>query len=172
MNKPEFISEIRNLKNLHPKADFAARTRENLMVFCRANQPVAKIKIGHVFTPIFMRTGALALGSVALLLLGWELILSPLILSKNPVSLNISSIKSEWQLADISPYLNNIFNSDLMAKNVDSALNQLARQDVSMATAQVNIKSEAQSISIDKALPALNNLKNGEVDQMLNELTF
>lgn len=170
MNKKQVISQLNQLKKLRPEAEFSGRLKDYLMAHCQAYKPVKNselIRTRFVFSPIFARNGAIVLGSVLMMFLGWQLLFVPLVLNRIPNSLEVASIQSEWQKADISPYLEEIFNSEVALKDVDSALVQLARYDVAVSNQEV-IQQEAQSINIDNALPIL---EANEVDAMLEQLT-
>lgn len=170
MNKKEVITKLNQLKHLKPEADFSVRFKDYLMAHCEACKPeiLEPVKARFIFSPVFAKTGVVALGSMVMIFLGWQLLFVPLVLNKTPKSLDVSSIQSEWQKADISPYLEEIFTSEVAVQDVDSALTQLAKYDVAVSNKEV-IQREAQSISIDNALPIL---ENNEVDAILNELSY
>lgn len=173
MQKTEIINKIKNLKTIQPDRDFVAQTKNRVLFYAKTYEPIPPLKVSFAFSPIFIKAGAMVLGTALIFVLIWQFLLMPLFSPKTPPGLEVSAIQSEWQLADISPYLKEIFVNDLIGKDVDSALTQLARQENynfnEKATNKEAIKNEAQSIILDRELPILN---GNEIDQLLNELTF
>lgn len=168
MKKSEIISKIESLKALEPSADFRLKSKKNIVAYCATHQHADGFSFKPVFAPIFVKIGASVAGIGLVCVLGWYFILSPLVFPQ-PQSLNVSSINNEWQLNDISPYLEQIFSNDLAVKEVDSALNQLAFKDTLRQGSGVSaIEKEAQSINLDKQLPILN---NQEIDDILRQLS-
>jgi len=173
MQKSDIINKLKNLKTIQPDRDFVVQTKNRLLSYVKTYEPSPPLKMTFAFSPIFIRTGAIVLGTIFVFVLIWQLLLIPLFSPKTPSALEISTIQSEWQLADISPYLKDIFVNDLIGENVDSALTQLARQESynfpKRAINKETIKKEAKSVILDQQLPVLN---NDEIDLLLNELTF
>lgn len=168
MKKSAVISRIKTLKALEPSADFKLRSKSTILAYCATHQHAEQFSPRSVFAPMFLKLGASVASVTMVCVLGWYFILSPLVFPQ-PQSLNISSINNEWQLNDVSPYLEQIFSSDLAAKDVDSALNQLAFQDTLNQGGAANaIEKEAQLINLDEQLPALN---NQEIDDILKQLS-
>ncbi len=169
MKNSELINKIKDLQALEPSADFKLRTRKKIIAYCETHQLETVPAFKFSFTPIFVKIGASVAGIGLVCVLGWYLILSPLFIPQNP-SLNVSSINNEWQLNDISPYLENILSDDFSVNEIDSALNQLAFQDtLRQGSGENAIVEEGQSLSLDEQLPALN---NHEIDYILKQLSF
>ncbi len=168
MKKSAIISKIKDLKALEPSADFRLQSKKNIVAYCATHQHIEKTVFKPVFAPMFLRMGAGVAGITMICVLGWYFVLSPLVFPQ-PQSLNVSTINNEWQLNDISPYLEQIFSNDLAMKEVDSALNNLAFQDTLRQGSGVTaIEKEAQLISLDEQLPVLD---NQEIDDILRQLS-
>lgn len=168
MKKFEIISKIESLKALEPSADFRLQSKKTIMAYCATHQRTEQISFRPIFAPMFIKMGASVMGIAMVCILGWYFVLSPLVFPQ-PQSLNVFNINNEWQLNDISPYLEQIFSNDLAVKEVDSALNQLAYQDtLRQGSGASAIEKEGQSISLDKQLPILN---NQEINDILKQLS-
>ncbi len=168
MKKSAIIPRIKTLKALEPSADFKSRSKNTILAYCATHQHANQFSHKPVFAPIFLKLGAGVTSVATVCILGWYFVLSPLVFPQ-PQSLNVSSINNEWQLNDVSPYLEQIFSTDLAAKDVDSALNQLAFQDTLNQGGATNaIEKEARMINLDEQLPALN---NQEIDDILKQLS-
>jgi len=168
MRNKELINKIKNLQALEPSADFRLQAKKNIVAFCETH-PMAEVPAFRFsFTPMFLKIGASVAGVGLVCVLGWYLVLSPLFLPQNQ-SLNVSSINNEWQLNDISPYLEQILSDNLAVNDVDSALNQLAFQDtLRQGSGESAITEEGQLLSLDEELPVLN---NQEIDDILKQLS-
>jgi len=168
MKKSAIISKIKDLKALEPSADFRLQSKKTIIAYCATHQHTEQFSFKPVFAPMFVKMGASVAGVAMVCVLGWYFILSPLVFPQ-PQNLNVSSINNEWQLNDISPYLEQIFSNDLAVKEVDSALNALAFQDtLRQGSGATAIEKEAQLINLDEQLPVLN---NQEIDDILRQLS-
>ena len=168
MKNSELINKIKDLQALEPSADFKLQSRKNIVAYCETHQLETTPAFRFSFTPMFMKIGASVAGVGLVCVLGWYLVLSPLFFPQNP-SLNVSSINNEWQLNDISPYLEQILSDGLAVNEVDSALNELAFQDtLRQGSGENAIMEEAQMLNLDKQLPVLN---NHEIDDILKQLS-
>jgi len=168
MKKSELINKIKDLQALEPSADFKLHARKTIMAYCNTHQFSQTPTFKFSFSPMFLKVGTGVMGIGLVFVLGWYLVLSPVFSPQNP-SLNVSNINNEWQLNDISPYLEQIFSDDLAVGEVDAALNQLAFQDtLRQGSGENAIVKEGQLLNLDKQLPALN---NHEIDDILKQLS-
>jgi len=168
MKNSELINKIKDLQALEPSADFKLHSKKTLIAYCETHQLSEATSFRFSFSPIFLKVGASVAGIGLVFVFGWYLILSPMFFPQNS-SLNVSNINNEWQVNDISPYLEQIFSDNLAVGEVDSALNQLAFQDtLRQGSGESAIIEEGQLLNLDKQLPALN---NQEIDAILEQLS-
>ncbi len=151
MKNREIKEKLKNIRKISPDISSQEKIRKNVFNFACENRPVFEKK-PFVFNWIsYIKVGAVSFALILLLVIGLN---SPLF-HKDNSNLELS-IKNEWKLADISPYLKSIFGGD---KELNSEL--AIREYISDEESKIeNLKN---SLSV---------LETSKVDEILDNLIF
>ncbi len=151
MEIKEIQGKFKNLRNISPDISSQEKIRKNVFNFACENIPVFEKRPTILNWTSFVKVGAVSFALLVLLFIGFN---SPLF-NKDNSNLDIS-IKNEWKLADISPYLKNIFGND------DSIQNELAMKEY-ISGEESKIENLKNSLSV---------LETSKVDEILDNLIF
>jgi hypothetical protein len=151
MKTKEIQEKLRNLRKISPDIISQEKIRKNVFNFARENIPLFDKKPFVFNWSYYIKVGAFSFAFILLLFLGLN---SPLF-HKDNSDIDFS-IKNEWKLADISPYLKNIFGGN------DSSQNDLAIREY-ILDEENKIENLKNSLSV---------LETSKVDEILDNLIF
>lgn len=172
MTKSELEKQLKDLKNIAPNADFCSSSREKMVALAASMRPVMKVNnVSYSKGLSWLRPASVLAVAVLVIVVGSEMLLAPTQSSKTKVAEVSYYVKNEWQLADISPYLNEIFKED---GNKSVALNG-GQNSVAMAEQAKTEPSRKPALTIRKEEYRENSIPNlgmTEVDRTIDSLTF
>lgn len=150
MKTKEIKRKFKNLRNISPDINSQNNIRENVFNFACQNQPVYERKVIGWNWFSYVKIGAVSFALILILFVG----LNSSLFNKDNSNLELS-IKNEWKLADISPYLKNIFGEKELSQQ------ELVIEDI--LNGEKNLENLRNSLSA---------LENSKVDEILDHLIF
>lgn len=166
MMESELEKNLSDLKNIKPSADFCISSREQIISFVSQNGFTPSPLPQQGFIWLKFRPIAVLAVAVLMVVLGSELL--PSFEKKNNAVVDVSSIKNEWQLADVSPYLNKIFEEEILISSNDNPTNLALASSSDNKNQRLASKFSPPVIS-NNSIP---NLGVTEVDRAIDSLTF
>lgn len=159
MKAEEVKNELNKLKDINPDVGFCSSSRQRITSYALLNKPQkeevkSSINWGYWFQPV-------AVGLVVLIaVLGSKTLLSPSQPGQQ-IEIEVSSIKNSWKLADISPYIEEIFEDKIVEEG-----NKKVSLDLVKGNTGGNAFDSRMNNSVDF------NLGITDVDRAIDSLTF